>query len=81
MRPSNIEKIELCRRVNWRLMPWELDEMSVASLKAPFLEYDIYEAFVQEGRDLEKLTDWQLETVGRVRKMMEKAKELNDAKS
>jgi hypothetical protein len=62
--PSDLERALLCERTNWAIKPWDLDEIDVQQLRSALMLVHVYRAYQQYGRDLEKMTPDQAETVG-----------------
>lgn len=59
-----MERALLCERTNWAIKPWELEEVDVDELREGLMLLHVYRAYQQYGRDLEKMTEEQAETVG-----------------
>lgn len=78
--PYNVQRVRICDRILWRLMPWELDEFLLKDISVPLAEHLIFEAFLQEGKDLKGLSPGQYDVVQTVRRLMDARNSRNSNK-
>jgi hypothetical protein len=64
--PSRIERILLCERLAWRLLPWELDEIDLEALDGALNELWVYKVFAKYAADMKTLSAHEAELVGQV---------------
>ena len=79
--PDSVARIILCSRMNWRLLPWDLDDLDPALLRVPFQEYDVYDTFRQAGIDIEGLDTWQLKVHDSIWRLMNDDQSTNNTGS
>lgn len=61
----------MCERLNWQVLPHELDEVEVARLARPLNELHVYRTFQAYGRDIKSLDAGQAELISWVEKLKE----------
>lgn len=67
--PNVLERAFICERVDWAIMPEQLDDVAVRGMKRGIEALAIYRAFKTKARDLKHLTEADIEIVNRVEKL------------
>lgn len=69
---SDLERALLCERLNWQVLPHELDDLEVERLARPLYELYVYRAYQAYGRDINSLDKSQAELVAWVEGLKER---------
>lgn len=66
---SDLERALICERLKWRILPHELDEVDVEALRGPLEELVAYRTAQKYARDLDSMSDEELEFMAWIEQM------------
>lgn len=56
----------MCQKYGWRILPWEMDDLDVNDVEAPWLLRTIAEVMHKAGTDLKSLDEQEQEVVAAI---------------
>lgn len=69
-----MERALICERLDWQVMPWELDDLELREVRGSLYEMYIYRTFQTYAKDMTKLDEAALELVAWVEGMREQGR-------
>jgi len=67
--PAELERALICERLNWRILPWEIDDLELEKVRTPLYLLNVYRLFSAYGKDINAVSEDSADLVAMVEKM------------
>ena len=66
-----MDRALICRGVDWKILPWEMDDLDVSEVRIPLTLLRVYDIFQKYAKDLDNLTEQEAEVIGSIERLRE----------